>query len=198
MKVEVLGRGEGKSSEVRILNKIVRHTKEGIELEADPRHAEVVVKELEIQNAKASTVPGVKENSKTVSAKAHEEVQEEKMSAATKARIELRGIDSVQTARESAGDAIWSDEDLRHDGEDDVTEEEPLEPQQARLYRGVAARLNYIAHDRPDIVYAVKEAARNMSCPRPSTCGGLRTSANTYWANPDLYRCSNGKMHRVR
>ena len=84
------------------------------------------------------------------------------------------GIDSVQTARDSAGDAIWSDEDLRHDGEDNVTEEQPLEPQQARLYGGVAARLNYIAPDRPDIAYAVKESARNMSCPRPSDLRRLK------------------------
>ena len=47
--------------------------KGGIELEADPRHAELVVKELEIHDAKPSDVPGAKGNSKTVSAKADEQ-----------------------------------------------------------------------------------------------------------------------------
>ena len=43
LKVQVLGREEGKDSELRILNKVVRWTNAGIELEADPRHAEIIV-----------------------------------------------------------------------------------------------------------------------------------------------------------
>ena len=35
----------------------------------------------------------------------------------------------------------------------------------ARRYRAIAARLNYLAPDRTDIGYAVKEAARNMALP---------------------------------
>ena len=35
----------------------------------------------------------------------------------------------------------------------------------ARAYRGLAARANYLAQDRPEIQYAVKEAARRMSSP---------------------------------
>ena len=36
----------------------------------------------------------------------------------------------------------------------------------AKTYRGVVARLNYIAPERVDIQYAVKEAARNMARPK--------------------------------
>ena len=36
----------------------------------------------------------------------------------------------------------------------------------AKTYRGVVARLNYIAPERVDIQYAAKEAARSMSRPR--------------------------------
>ena len=60
IKVEVLGDGEECKQEVRILNKIVRYTDTGIEMEADPRHAEIVVRELGLENAKASKVPGTK------------------------------------------------------------------------------------------------------------------------------------------
>jgi hypothetical protein len=60
LKVEVLGLEEGQSSEVRILNKIVRMTKAGIELEADPRHVELAVRELQLEDAKISLVPGAK------------------------------------------------------------------------------------------------------------------------------------------
>ena len=41
-----------------------------------------------------------------------------------------------------------------------------LEPEEARNYRAIAARLNYVAADRPDIQFAVKEAARVMSAPK--------------------------------
>ncbi len=61
IKVDVLGSGPGCVNEVKILNKIVRYTPEGVELEADPRHAEIVVNELGLRNAKISRVPGAKE-----------------------------------------------------------------------------------------------------------------------------------------
>ena len=54
----------------------------------------------------------------------------------------------------------------QHDIEDeeaDDADDPPLGPEEARLYRGIAARLNYIAPDRPDIGYAVKESARAMA-----------------------------------
>ena len=68
IKTEVLGRGAGQKPEIRILNKVVRDTPEGIELEADPRHSEIVVRELGLQNAKASLVPGTKEEAKRTTA----------------------------------------------------------------------------------------------------------------------------------
>ena len=60
IKVDTLGKGTDCQSEVRILNTIVRYGDEGIEMEADPRHAEIVIKELGLKNAKASRVPGTK------------------------------------------------------------------------------------------------------------------------------------------
>ena len=40
-----------------------------------------------------------------------------------------------------------------------------MSAEDARNYRGLAARANYLAQDRPEIQYAVKEAARRMSSP---------------------------------
>ena len=60
LKVQTLGNGEGHVSELRVLNKVIRLENGGIELEADPRHAEIVIKELGLEGAKASKVPGVK------------------------------------------------------------------------------------------------------------------------------------------
>ena len=83
IKTEKLGQGDGCKSEIRILNKVLRATSEGIELEADPRHAELVVKELGLDNAKASLVPGSQGEVKKVG--------------------KLNNVDSVQKARVSAG-----------------------------------------------------------------------------------------------
>ena len=76
--------------------------------------------------------------------------------------------DSVATARGSAKGADWSEEEIGPDVDEskDEVEDPPLGPAEARLYRGIAARLNYIAPDRPDIGFAVKESARAMSSPR--------------------------------
>ena len=52
----------------------------------------------------------------------------------------------------------------------DEHEGEPLlDREEARQFRGLAARLNYISGDRVDIQYAVKESARQMANPRLSS-----------------------------
>ena len=100
---------------MKILNKIVRWTPSGLELEADPRHAELVIGELGLEPATVSKVPGVK------------------------------------PSRDGEHAAMSMDDEL---GRED-----------ARRYRAVAARLNYLAPDRVDIGYSVKEAARSMAKP---------------------------------
>ena len=61
LKVEMLGNGAGQVKEVRILNNIVRLTSSGIEMEADPRHSELVIRELGLEASKAMGTPGTKE-----------------------------------------------------------------------------------------------------------------------------------------
>ena len=55
--------------------------------------------------------------------------------------------------------------------------EEELDAAGARLYRGVAARLNYIAPDRPDIAYAVEEDRQVSVGPAP-TCFRVQVSVD--------------------
>ena len=43
------------------MNRIIRSTKEGIELEADLRHAEIIVSQLGLENAKELTCPSADE-----------------------------------------------------------------------------------------------------------------------------------------
>ena len=49
----------------------------------------------------------------------------------------------------------------RKDGEN----EEELEGEEATRYRPLATRANYLAADRPDIMYSVKELCRGMAKP---------------------------------
>ena len=43
--------------------------------------------------------------------------------------------------------------------------DEPLAGEEAKSFRSIAARLNYLCIDRPDIQYSVKEIARRMASP---------------------------------
>ena len=50
----------------------------------------------------------------------------------------------------------------------------PLGAEQASLYRAITARANYIAQDRPDVQYAVKELCRRMSDPSEADFSRLK------------------------
>ena len=77
---------------MRILNKVIRLTEKGVELEADPRHVELTIRALGLEDAKISTVPGAKEVKKRDSSD--------------------RGCDSVAAAKRSAKEELWKDDEL--------------------------------------------------------------------------------------
>ena len=52
--------GMGCEGELRILNRIVRVTSDGLEYEADPRHIELIAESLELTNCKPVCSPGTK------------------------------------------------------------------------------------------------------------------------------------------
>ncbi len=57
IKTKVVGRGSGEEREERILNRIIRATAEGWELEADQRHADIIIKQLNLVNANGVKTP---------------------------------------------------------------------------------------------------------------------------------------------
>ena len=164
----------------------MRVTTDGIELEADAWHAELVVKELGLENSKTTAVPGSKEEAKKVPASTST-VPTGMEKATTKARLDIeRGIDSIQSARQSAKSDQWDIEQASEVAIDGDEFDEDLNAAEARLYRGVAARLNYMSPDRPDIGYAVKEAARSMSAPKASDLRRLRKIGKYLLGQPRL------------
>jgi hypothetical protein len=107
----ILGEDAEDLKEIRILNRVLRWTQGGLEYEADPRHAEIIVKALGVEKGTGVSTPGVKKK---------------------------------------FGDPL--DENKPDGGK-------------AKEYRQIMARGNYLAQDRPDIMYAVKELTRGMSAP---------------------------------
>ena len=51
----------GDEKELKVLNRIIRYTDQGIELEADLRHAELIVKQLGLEEAEPLTNPAAEE-----------------------------------------------------------------------------------------------------------------------------------------
>ena len=65
---QVLGPERGQQQEVRILNRVLRWCKNGIEYEANERHAEIAIRDLGLDGAKALGTPGTREDKKGASA----------------------------------------------------------------------------------------------------------------------------------
>merc|ERR1712023_503305 len=95
-----------------LLNRVLRCTPAGWEIEADQRHADLIIQELDLASAHGVITPG-------------------------------------------------ENEPRRKEGEND----EALDPAQTTRYRAITARANYLAADRPDLMYSVKELCRGMANP---------------------------------
>ncbi len=57
-KTEVIGPGKQQKKQITILNRVITYGASGVELEADPRHAELIVKQLKLEEAKGCLNPG--------------------------------------------------------------------------------------------------------------------------------------------
>ena len=197
VKVETLGNDDGDLREIRVLNRVLRLTAAGYRLEADPRHAEAVVRDLGLVGAKSSKLPGSKEEKRK-----HSEVGDgiatgvDGLAPITVAAVCTEGLAPIATVPAAfgpkpggskpgksppliypSGKGRGADREISAIGpaavpdvapttDPDNDDETPLAGDEARLFRGIAARLNYIGPDRPDMQFAVKEAARLMSSPR--------------------------------
>ena len=144
VKVQILGPGPKQEREVRVLNRVIRWTDCGLEFEPDQRHAEMVVRDLGLENANAVATPGTREDQA------------------------LASVPVIATAVE-----IEDDSPL-------------LNAEEAKLYRGVTARCNYLAQDRVDIQYACKECSRRMAKPRQGDWAALKRIGRYFKGAPRL------------
>ena len=61
IKTNKIGPDEKDEKQLKVLNRILRYTRGGIEMEADLRHAEIIVQQLGLENAKPLSVPSADE-----------------------------------------------------------------------------------------------------------------------------------------
>ena len=178
MKTELLGPGSQHMSQVRILNRVLTWSQEGILYEADQRHAELIVDELGV--TKAVATPGTREDAGRAGApnrNAKSNVNRQAVEVSEVNGYEVYKLKDHITANEDA----WNVEDAKNVPEKD---QELLQGTEARQYRALAARANYLAQDRPDIQYAVKEIARRMSSPNRGDWGLLKRLARYLAGHP--------------
>ena len=129
IKTDVLGHNEeGVKGEGKVLNRLIKAEENAWTLEADPRHAELLIEDLSIEAGLAT--PGV-------------------------------------------------------DEKDDEEDKELSEADSTR-YRSLVARANYLATDRPDISFPVKELCRSMSRPTASSWKKMIRVVKYLHRNPRL------------
>ena len=129
-----LGPAPEDDKEATCLNRVIRWTGAGLEYEADPRQAEKLIEELELEGdgVKATVTPGIK---------------------------------ALPTQ---------------------IAEDKPLDPSRHTMFRGLAARANYLAADRPDCQFAAKEICRWMSSPTELALQALKRVCRYLVGRPRL------------
>ena len=55
----------GERKQIKVLNRILTWESKGVKYEADPRHAEILIKELGMEDARGVKTPGTKEEGRT-------------------------------------------------------------------------------------------------------------------------------------
>ena len=103
VKTQLLGPNEGQCQQLKILNRVVEwHGQRGIAYEADPRHVELVIEQLNLKDANAVTTPGTREEGRTK--EEHEEVLGEK--EATKYRAVIARCNYISPDRPDISYAV--------------------------------------------------------------------------------------------
>jgi hypothetical protein len=129
-KSKIIGPDNKDEKSTRVLNRVITFTDKGIEYEADQRHAEAVIKDMNMMEAKSLATPG-------------------------------------------------TDEPNLSDSKDKL-----LNSHYERIYRSIVAKLNYLAADRPDLQFSVKECAKGMSNPTESDWYKLKRIARYLKGKP--------------
>ena len=141
--------------EIKILGRIISYEAGGLTYEPDPGHMEAVIHELGLAAANGVATPGVKDEAEVSAA----ELVERRKGYSPPA-FEIGPMGEITTPS----------------GLPDSDSPE-LTGDQLRRYQSLAARLNYFALDRLDLLFPVKELMRKLGKPTEDDMSRLKRAA---------------------
>ena len=144
-KVQVAGWEHSDNKELSFLGRVIRLTATGIELEGDDKHVGMLEKEWGMECCNPVATPFVKVGTSTRGPL----TTQERTTACTPAASRSNQHPGGRTPAPPEED-----------------EAKEMGPADATLYRRAAARINYVALDRPDLSFASRVASSRMSCAR--------------------------------
>ena len=180
-KATLIGPGPDAQPQGRILGRIVTYCDWGIQYEADPVHAEIVLRELGLENARPVGSPCAEGPSEPSAARASSQ----------------EPTPSLTDVRKAVGSQKGRPLELPPEECLPEPDSPPLVGDALKRYQSVAARLNYLALDRPDLQYATKERMRRMTDPTENDeaklkragrylKGAMRAVLRFPWGNPEM------------
>ena len=155
--IAAAGPCQGDDKELRVLGRVLTFRPDGVTLQADPRLHEVVVQQLGLARAKGVSPPGCYSRG------------ESHRTSGEPLDLRERRIRTEPVEEEDP------------DGED-----VPLTGPRLDQYASLAARLNYLAMDRPDLQFSVKELMRYLSRPTERQWTGLKRATRYLIGRPRL------------
>ena len=168
IKTDILGPRTEHAKQIRVLNRVISWQDDCIAYESDQRHAELIVAEMGVTSSVVT--PGCREEAIRASA------------------IDTNNGETTT----NHGRATIAHDPYNNSNHVPEQSSPKLSPERATKFRALAARANFLAQDRPDIQYAVKEIARRMSTPSEDDwilikrlarylVGAPRAVLNFYW-----------------
>ena len=99
-----IGEAEHLGKHMRVLNRIIRvHPRQGITIEPDPRHAEILIKELDGESGRLMTMPmakdSVKESIESITDDIHEKARNRKIKGENNGMNDCDKLDDAQITK---------------------------------------------------------------------------------------------------
>ncbi len=160
VKTEFLGPREEHAKQIRVLNRVITWANGGIEYEPDQRHSEIIVKAMGVE--KAVSTPGSRDDA----GKAGPPNVPTTTATSTRTGLTTSQLETSEEFHRIHKEAMIAKDPLKMQSISEDESSPLLNAQDASMYRALAARANYLAQDRADIQFAVKEIARRMATPR--------------------------------
>ena len=183
----ILGPDNRDEKEIRILNRIVRWTQDGIEYEADQRHAEIIIKELGLEASTSVNTPGMKSvTPKGVPSDPGQRAESRELSAEMSTKYRKIGARANYLATDR-GDISYATKEICRDMSNPTESSWAKLKRLGRYLRGVPRLIEFFGEQETNHmrVYADSDWAGCIAT-RRSTSGGVAMLGShqlKHWSN---------------